>query len=99
MKASVWANVLEEGQETSQITTQIGQETGTEGQEKGKKNLLAPIKANPYISVSSIAKECGMSVKTIRNLIDELREDRLVERIGPDKGGYWKVLSKASDSI
>lgn len=28
-----------------------------------------------------------------------LREDRLVERIGPDKGGYWKVLSKASDSI
>ena len=106
MKASVWANVLEEGQETSQITTQIGQENGTEGQEKGKKRarkgqekLLALIKANPYISVSSIAKECGMSVKTIRNLIDELREDRLVERIGPDKGGYWKVLSEASDSI
>ena len=106
MKASVWANVLEEGQETSQITTQIGQENGTEGQEKGKKRarkgqekLLALIKADPYISVSSIAKECGMSVKTIRNLIDELREDRLVERIGPDKGGYWKVLSEASDSI
>ena len=37
MKASVWANVLEEGQETSQITTQIGQENGKEGQEKGKK--------------------------------------------------------------
>ena len=34
---SVWANVLEEGQETSQITTQIGQENGKEGQEKGKK--------------------------------------------------------------
>ena len=33
-----------------------------------------------------------MSVKTIRNLIDELREDHLLERIGPDKGGYWKVL-------
>ena len=36
-RASVWANVLEEGQETSQITTQIGQENGKEGQEKGKK--------------------------------------------------------------
>lgn len=34
-----------------------------------------------------------MSVKTIRNLIDELRENQLLERIGPAKGGYWKVLS------
>ena len=31
-RASVWANVLEEGQETSQITTQIGQENGKEWQ-------------------------------------------------------------------
>ena len=60
---------------------------------KGQEKLLALIKANPYISISSIAKECGMSVKTIRNLIDELREDKLLERIGPAKGGYWKVLS------
>ena len=98
MKASVWANVLEEGQEISQITTSTGQENETMGQEKGKKRarkgqekLLALIKANPHISVSSIAKECGMSIKTIRNLIDELREDKLLERIGPAKGGYWKI--------
>ena len=101
MKASVWANVLEEGQEISQITTSTEQENETTGQEKGKKRarkgqekLLALIKANPHISVSSIAKECGMSIKTIRNLIDELREDKLLERIGPAKGGYWKVLSE-----
>lgn len=55
---------------------------------------MALIEENPYISISSIAKECGMSVKTIRNLIDELREDQLLEHIGPAKGGYWKVLSK-----
>ena len=59
---------------------------------KGQEKLLALIKTNPYISISSIANECGMSVKSIRNLIDDLREDRLLERVGPDKGGYWKVL-------
>ena len=80
MKASVWANVLEEGQEK-------GKKRARKGQEK----LLALIKANPHISVSSIARECGMSVKTVRNLIDKLREDRLLERIGPAKGGYWKI--------
>ena len=64
-----------------------------EGARKGQEKLLALIKSNPHISVSSIAKECDMSVKAIRNLIDELRDDRLLERIGPAKGGYWKVLS------
>ena len=100
MKATVWANVLDEGQEITQTTTSTGQENETRGQEKGKKRarkgqekLLALIKANPHTSVSSIAMECGMSVKTVRNLIDDLREDRQLERIGPAKGGYWKVLS------
>lgn len=55
---------------------------------------MALIKSNPYISVSSIAEECGMSIKITRNLIDELREDKLLERIGPAKGGYWKALSE-----
>lgn len=39
-----------------------------------------------------------MSVKSIRNLIDELREDKLLERIGPAKGGYWKVLSEENNN-
>ena len=94
MKASVWANVLEEGQETSQTTNPKGQEKGKKRARKGQEKLLALIKANPHISISSIAKECDMSVKTIRNLIDELREGQLLERIGPAKGGYWKVLSE-----
>ena len=94
MKASVWANELEEVQETSQIATSTGQEKGKKRARKGQEKLLALIKANPHTSVSSIAMECGMSVKTIRNLIDALREDRLLERIGPAKGGYWKVLSE-----
>ena len=46
-RASVWANVLEEGQETSQITTQIGQENGKEGQEKGKNYQAAHKKLLP----------------------------------------------------
>ena len=38
-----------------------------------------------------------MSIKTTRNLIDELREDKLLERIGPAKGGYWKILSEDTE--
>lgn len=57
MKASVWANVLEEGQETSQTNNPTGQEKGKKGARKGQEKLLALIKENPYISISSKAKE------------------------------------------
>lgn len=84
MKVEVYAHILEEGQETDQN----GQETTQKGQEK----IIALIKDNPYISVSTLAEECEISIKTVRNIIDELRTRGVIERIGPDKGGYWKVL-------
>ena len=54
--------------------------------------MLSLIKENPYISVASIARECGVSAKTARNMIDELRDGNFLVRVGPDKGGYWRVL-------
>ena len=106
MKATVCANVLDEGQETTQKndpeTTQI-QEIDQQGQEKGKKRarkgqekILEIIRQDPYISVSSIAEQCEMSVKSVRNLIDGLRADDILARIGPDKGGYWEILISTS---
>lgn len=34
-----------------------------------------------------------MSVKSVRNLIDVLRADNILARIGPDKGGYWEIIN------
>lgn len=42
----------------------------------------------------SIANECGVSHKTVRTLLNELREQKMLVRVGPNKGGYWKVLSE-----
>ena len=89
MKASVWANVLEEGQETSQTNNPTGQEKGKKGARKGQEKLLALIKENPYISISSKAKEWGMSVKAIRNMIDELRNSHLVNTSGVRSEILW----------
>ena len=74
MKATVCANVLDEGQE----------------------KILEIIRQDPHISVSSIAEQCEMSVKSVRNLIDGLRADNILARIGPDKGGYWEILISTS---
>ena len=95
MKATVWANVLEERQEKSRDTAMSVTEIDNEGKKKarkGQENIVSIIEADPYVSIASIAHESGLSVKTVRNLIDEMRKDNLIVRIGPDKGGYWQLL-------
>ena len=59
---------------------------------KGQEKLLALIEEDPYISVSAIADQCEMSVKSVRNLIDGLRDDNILVRVRPNNGGYWKVV-------
>lgn len=38
-------------------------------------------------------KKMRINEKNIRNNIAELKEKGFLERIGPDKGGHWKVHS------
>ena len=95
MKATVWANVLEDGQEKSRETAVPVVDTGLEGKKrarKGQEIIVSIINKDPYVSIAAIAQESGLSVKTVRNLINEMRKDKLLVRIGPDKGGYWQLL-------
>ncbi|MCI6428121.1 MAG: winged helix-turn-helix transcriptional regulator [Rikenellaceae bacterium] len=95
MKATVWANVLEERQEKSRDDAMSVKETDTVGKKrarKGQEKIVSIIEADPYVSIAAIACESGFSVKTVRNLIEEMRKDNLIVRIGPDKGGYWQLL-------
>lgn len=107
MKATVWANVLEEGHENIPSdqkrpdNDQIEQENNAEGHEKGMKRaqkghekILALIKETPQISIPVLAKECGVSVKAMRLLLDKLKAENIVARIGPNKGGYWAIFNK-----
>ncbi|MCK5835405.1 MAG: putative DNA binding domain-containing protein [Lentisphaeria bacterium] len=53
--------------------------------------LLELIKADPYISIRFIAQELGVSKRTILRDLDKLKQSQSIERIGPEKGGYWRV--------
>jgi ATP-dependent DNA helicase RecG len=53
--------------------------------------LLELIKSNPLISTTHLAGRLNVSRRTIHRDLDKLREKNMIERIGPDKGGYWCV--------
>lgn len=49
---------------------------------------------DPSVSALQISKEIGISQRKTQENIAKLKELELVERIGPAKGGYWKVVKK-----
>jgi len=54
------------------------------------------MKKNNKIIIPEIARELNVTEKTIKRDIEKIRKLGKVKRIGPDKGGYWKVLKIVS---
>lgn len=54
--------------------------------------ILAVLSQDPSASRREIAATLGTTQSTVRYRLDRLRAAGMIERIGPDKGGCWKVL-------
>ena len=72
---------------TTQKTTQ---KKITKNQEK----ILEIINKNPKITRNELAKSIGITSDGIKYNLDKLRKENIIQRIGPDKGGYWIVTDK-----
>jgi ATP-dependent DNA helicase RecG len=67
---------------TEKVTVKV-----TENQEK----ILEEIRGNQYVTTKKLSEIIGISERKIKENIKKLKEKRLLKRIGPDKGGYWKI--------
>ena len=56
--------------------------------------ILDIIMVNNEITIPEIAKKTNVNEKTIKRDIMKLKKEERLERIGPDKGGYWKIIHK-----
>lgn len=54
--------------------------------------ILDILKADPQTTVQQRVAATGKSTRTIERHLKTLREKQLLERVGPDKTGYWNVL-------
>ena len=64
--------------------------------------ILLLLRRNPSASRREIAATLGTTRSLVRYRLDKLRADGKIERVGPDKGGHWKVLDGSAtecDSI
>jgi len=54
--------------------------------------VLRFIKQNNKITANEISERLNMSLSTAKRKIKELKEKGIIERIGSDKTGYWKII-------
>ena len=57
--------------------------------------ILAALRQNPSASRRELAAVLGTTQSTVRYRLEKLRAAGRIERVGPDKGGHWRVLDVA----
>ncbi|MBI4919451.1 putative DNA binding domain-containing protein [archaeon] len=62
-----------------------------EGLAENQKKILELITKNSYISKKELAEKIGISTTAIDKNITRLKKKGLLDRVGPDKGGHWKI--------
>ena len=75
------------GVEESREKTSKGGEKPTKSRDK----IIALLSGNGELSAAALAKKIGISAKAIEKHLANLKADGIIERIGPAKGGYWRV--------
>ena len=71
------------GQETEKVSRKGGQKT--------KESILSLIASDPFVTTNEMSKRLEINRSAISKHIKKLKEDHIIERIGPDKGGKWII--------
>ena len=82
------------GQKTEKEGRKGGQKTekvGRKGGQKTKDSILSLIASDPFVTTNEMSKRLEINRSAISKHIKKLKEDHIIERIGPDKGGKWII--------
>ena len=69
----------------------IGEEESREKPTKSRDKIVALLSEDGRLSAVDLGKKIGISAKSIEKHLANLKADGIIERVGPAKGGHWKV--------
>ena len=59
--------------------------------ERSRVKIIQLLSEDGKLSAAALAEKLGISAKAVEKHLARLKADGIIERIGPAKGGYWKV--------
>ncbi len=83
---------LIQGDVKTDLSDKVSEKVSEKTSEKTSEKIMRAIKKDRKITIARLAEIAGVSTRSIERNIKNLQQNNELERIGPDKGGYWKVL-------
>lgn len=72
--------------------TEVDRNKIIKNMESTQDKILYLIRENPRITQTMMSNELGFARSTISSNLQKLKEKGIIERIGSDRNGYWKIL-------
>jgi len=69
-------------------------ETVEKSTQKSTQKIIKLIKNNSNTTIAKLSIDLGLTPKAIKKNLSKLKLEGKLKRIGPDKGGYWKIINK-----
>ncbi|MEA3487165.1 MAG: ATP-binding protein, partial [Thermodesulfobacteriota bacterium] len=69
-------------------------ETTRKSSLKSSLKIVLCMKEDKKITIPEIAERIGITERGVKKQISKLKAEGKITRVGPDKGGYWKILKE-----
>nr|WP_320016478.1 winged helix-turn-helix transcriptional regulator [uncultured Desulfobacter sp.] len=77
--------------ETEKYREKIREKPREKTRKKNREIVLKLIRKRPEITTAGLAEETGLTPNWIEWQISQLKKSGLLERVGPDKCGHWRI--------
>lgn len=77
---------------TENVTENVTDNVTDNVTERRHKLIIDEVRLNNAISIDQLAEKLNVTRRTIIRDIEKMRKKEIISRIGPDKGGYWKII-------
>ena len=84
-------NVIENVIENDVVEENVIENDVTENR---KQEILKLIYSDSQISTKQLSEKLNVNIRTIFRDLENLKIKGIIEREGPDKGGYWKIIER-----
>ena len=62
--------------------------------QKTREKIVTIMKFNPFVTINFLCAECCLTREGLNWNIRKLKDEGLIRRVGPAKGGHWEVIEK-----
>ncbi len=76
----------------NKVGDKVGDKMGDMNLNISQIKVLAEIRNNTNITKPELMVKCDLGKTSIDNIIAFLRKNSIIERVGSNKTGYWKVI-------